>query len=143
MPTVVPYCADRHREPLARIYLDSRTRTFSWLDTTTYQLSDFERDTDGESILVLEDLAILGFSSVWESDRFLHHLYVEPSKIGNSLGSQLLDSTIQRFGLPMRLKCLSQNHRALRFYSSRGWKTIRESLGVDGYYFEMEVTDDA
>ena len=35
---------------LRQLYLDSRSATFTWQDTNVFELSDFERDTDGEQI---------------------------------------------------------------------------------------------
>ncbi len=68
---------DKYRNALRSIYLESRKSTFTWLETSTYQLLDFDQDTEAERIHVaLEGDDVLGFISVWEPDNFIHHLYV-------------------------------------------------------------------
>ena len=50
---------------LRQLYLDSRSATFTWQDTTVFELSDFERDTDGEQIWVaVEGSEVLGLSLI-------------------------------------------------------------------------------
>ena len=38
-------------EPLRKLFLEERKRTFSWLDTSEFQLDDFDKQTQGEFIL--------------------------------------------------------------------------------------------
>ncbi|CAH0539545.1 hypothetical protein [Vibrio marisflavi] len=62
---------------VSELYLNGRTSTFSWLDTSGYSLADFELDTEGERILVaLVGEHVVGFISIWEPENFVHHLYV-------------------------------------------------------------------
>ncbi|WP_239023096.1 hypothetical protein [Flavobacterium endoglycinae] len=37
--------------PLRKLFLEERKRTFSWLDTSEFQLDDFDKQTQGEFIL--------------------------------------------------------------------------------------------
>ena len=138
MAEIVPYAEDAHRQALQKIYLQAREATFTWLDTSDHRLVDFERDTEGEAILVIQDQQVAGFSSVWLPDRFLHHLYLAPDRIGKGYGHLLLEQTMASVSGPMRLKCLARNHRALSFYKTHGWQIISEGHGDDGPYFEME-----
>ena len=91
-----------------------------------------------KQILVIQDQQVAGFSSVWLPDRFLHHLYLAPDRIGKGYGHLLLEQTMASVSGPMRLKCLARNHRALSFYKTHGWQIISEGHGDDGPYFEME-----
>jgi|GEM_PF-4067713 hypothetical protein len=43
------------RPELQHIYLRSRQQTFYWLNTALFVLTDFDKDTAGEEILVAED----------------------------------------------------------------------------------------
>ena len=138
MPEIVRYTEDAHRVALQNIYLQARKATYTWLDTSDYRLGDFERDTDGESILVVQDQQVAGFSSVWLPERFLHHLYLSPDRIGEGYGHLLLRETMASLSGPMRLKCLAKNLRALSFYKTHGWQIIGEGHGDDGLYYEME-----
>ena len=52
MAEIVPYAEDTHRVALQNIYLQARRAAYTWLDTSDYQLGDFDRDTDGESIYI-------------------------------------------------------------------------------------------
>src|ERR1035438_9572663 len=63
---------------LARIFVESRLETFYWQNPARFRLEDFEKETAGETVFVAEDGSgkILGFISVWEPERFVHHLYI-------------------------------------------------------------------
>jgi ribosomal protein S18 acetylase RimI-like enzyme len=108
---------------LQKIYLECRKETFSWMPPESFVLSDFEKDTEGEWILVAEENSkILGFSSVWLQDNFLHHLFVSPSSQSRGIGKSLLSECFNRkLKKPARLKSLIQNTRACRFYEHLGW----------------------
>jgi GNAT superfamily N-acetyltransferase len=131
---------DGDLEQLRLIYLQSRRAAFRWLDTSKYRLPDFDRDTRGELILVAESAGVVrGFSSSWIPDRFIHHLYVSPAHLREGVGEFILQATLQAIGVPARLKCLSLNHRALSFYSSKGWRITGRGCAEDGEYYEMEL----
>ena len=136
---VIPYSEADHHDAVARIYLQSRAHHFRWLDSSTYSLSDFARDTEAETIYVLETDKPVGFSSVYEVDRFLHHLYLAPGMTGRSLGMTLLSATVARYERPMHLKCLQKNTRARQFYEHNGWKIVANDMGPDGPYVTMRL----
>jgi ribosomal protein S18 acetylase RimI-like enzyme len=110
-------------EPLREIYLECRKKTFHWMPLESFSLCDFEEDTEGEWVLVAEERSrILGFSSVWTYDNFLHHLYIRPSDQGRGIGKLLLASCLsQKLCKPARLKCIVKNTKACEFYESLGW----------------------
>lgn len=95
--------------------------------------AEFERMLQGEVIHVaaIGD-RIVGFVSVWEVDGFIHHLYVSPGFQGKGVGKALLRMCEGRYGLPLSLKCIRANHKALAFYRSNGWITRSYGSGSDG-----------
>lgn len=112
--------ADR---PILRdIYLQSRTETFHWLDASGYTPEDFDRDTEGELILVAEqDGVVVGFVAAWVPNNFIHHLYIRPGQARKGWGRQLLDACVARLQKPIRLKCLEKNETGVAFYLAQGW----------------------
>ena len=124
-----------HLESVCKLYLESRLATFTWLDTAKFQLSDFERDTNGEKIWVAsESSEVLGFLSICEVENFIHHLFVSSNRLRGGLGLKLLDLAKQ--GYPdLSLKCLSQNGNATEFYLSQGF-IIAETVdnGPESYH---------
>ncbi|GAA3975498.1 GNAT family N-acetyltransferase [Mucilaginibacter dorajii] len=126
------------RNALRNIYLVSRRQTFSWFDTSGYTLNDFDKDTEGERILVADkDGAILGFISCWLQDNFIHHLFVHPAYINQGVGKALLSEAIAMLNKPVTLKCLRRNENALAFYRTQGWQIEEKGEGKPGDYFLM------
>lgn len=114
----------QHLQALRRLYLESRVATFTWLDTTAYELLDFDRDSAGEEIWVaLESGEVIGFISIWEPDSFVHHLFVSPQWLKCGVGLQLLNLAKQRYS-ELSLKCLTQNSNATDFYRSQGFRVV-------------------
>ena len=117
-----------HLDVVRKLYLESRLETFTWQDTVLFELSDFERDTEGEDIFVAsKSNEILGFVSIWEPDSFIHHLFVSSCNLRSGVGLKLLDFAKQRYS-NLSLKCLTQNRNAIGFYRSQGF-TIVETVG--------------
>ena len=121
---------------LADIYFFCRVKSFTWLKADTFNLSDFEVDTEGEIILVLEEVnknKVIGFAGVWAQDNFLHHLYIIEDYQGQSLGKRLLDECLNSvLKRPARLKCLAENKKAQQFYQKLGWEIIESHNLNDG-----------
>lgn len=129
------------QDRLSEIYLLSRKFAFPWLDSESFQKSDFIRDTKGERIWVCElDSLVVGFVSVWEPDNFVHHLFVHPDYIRNGYGKRLLGKAISGLFLPVTLKCQKRNTSALAFYKSLGWKEAGTGLAEEGEYSIMEFS---
>lgn len=123
---------------LSEIYLSSRRENFRWLDEQVLGRADFLQDTRDERVLVAQQGAdIVGFSSVWVADNFIHHLYVAPGSTGRGVGARLLVATLDGLGRPASLKCLTRNERALAFYAHHGFHVMARDRGEEGEYFEM------
>ncbi|MCW1926573.1 GNAT family N-acetyltransferase [Luteolibacter arcticus] len=125
---------------LSDLYLRSRRTAFTWRDPAAFQLDDFARDTEGELIHLAESLSgeILGFLSLWEPDRFIHHLFIAPDHLRQGIGQALLADLLQRLPGPFRLKCLTANLPALAFYRGLGWTEIERGTSDDGDYLQLE-----
>lgn len=122
------------------LFLECRKKTFTWRDTSTYRLQQFETETEGEYILVARHRQhIVGFISVWEAENFIHHLYIDEKYQNQQAGTQLLDAVIQKFGLPMRLKCEEKNEPALLFYQKKGFIPTGSGLSSEGAYIVLQL----
>lgn len=128
---------------LREIYLKSRAQYFTWMDSSKLAPDDFERDTEGELVLVATNgSSILGFVSVWVPDHFIHHLYVHPDHMGQQVGKKLLQTCYETFNTfpSLTLKCIKENAKALSFYRSQGWRRKGEGVSVNGPYYLMEYS---
>jgi ribosomal protein S18 acetylase RimI-like enzyme len=134
--------AEADREALEAIYRECRAEA-AWLPPAAREKSDFARDTAGEKLLVAvgSDDKPLGFVSVWEPDRFIHHLYVRSELRDRGIGKALLGSLRTQLPAPWKLKCLTANDPALAFYASQGWKKVSSEAGHEGPYFVLEKSE--
>jgi len=127
---------------LRMLFLTERQRTFSWLDPATFQLNDFDQNTKGEVILVARIGGIpVGFISIWMRDRFIHHLYVDEQYHGKGIGTALLKAAIDKTGLPITLKCLENNTKAIIFYTKKVFIITERGRSEYGAYIVFELTE--
>lgn len=126
---------------LEKLFLITRRQTFSSEISDKFKLEDYKQATLGEVIFVAEnqDGKILGFVSVWEQDRFIHHLFVAPEYQRNGIGELLINSLFSWLPLPYRLKCVVNNKQALAFYKKTGWVEVERGVGEDGEYLLLEL----
>lgn len=118
---------EKHRYELRRLYLISRIHTFFWENESSFTLTDFDHDTEGELVLIaIKNNKILGFISLYLEDNFIHNLFVLPEQKGVGIGTSLMKEAQTILKKPMKLKCLSKNKKALRFYESKGWEKMDE-----------------
>lgn len=134
---------------LADIFLSSRQQAFHWIDPSTFLLEDFTPQTEGEIIYVAheEDNVPIGFISLWEPDRFVHHLFIAEPHRGKGIGKALLDQLPAWLPgpSPYSLKCLMDNKPAMQFYHHLGWRELSRGMDSFGQYallefFPTEVT---
>ena len=127
-------------DALRHLFLSTRVSTFTWTDTSRFKLSDFEEETKGEFILVaFVDEIPVGFVSVWTADNFIHHLYVDNKFQHQSVGTQLLNAVLNKFDLPVRLKCEEDNTKAIRFYRKKGFVEKEKGQSAIGTYILFEL----
>ena len=124
---------------LARIFVESRLETFYWQNPARFRLEDFEKETAGETVFVAEDGSgkILGFISVWEPERFVHHLYIAPDQQRRGIGKRLLESLSSWLSLPYRLKCKVRNEAACAFYRKNDWVETGRGTDEHGEYLVL------
>ncbi|MFG6657115.1 GNAT family N-acetyltransferase [Scandinavium sp. M-37] len=121
---------------LRTLYLRARKISWPWADSSDWQLEDFDAATLNEQVWVAEiDGHRVGFASVWESDNFLHNLFVDPDWQGHGVGTALLKQVQSTFTSTGALKCLIQNATALHFYHQHGWHTEARGASPDGDYW--------
>ena len=125
-----------HAEDLRRIFLEARLETFFWLAPAHLALSDFDKTTEGERILVATNNGTpVGFIACWEPDNFIHSLFVDPKFTGKGVGKLLLNSCLAIIGRPATLKCIKENTNALRFYYAQGWIKQARGRSSEGTYY--------
>lgn len=130
---IKPAC-DADAAALCALYNGARQHNGSFPDEEV-TLAGFLDAVAGETMLVARVAGkMAGFASVWEQGSFLHHLYVAPAFQRMGIGSDLLAACLQRFGIPMTLKCIQANEAACRFYENRGWLALETGEGAEGRY---------
>ncbi|KIA98658.1 GCN5 family acetyltransferase [Flavobacterium sp. KMS] len=127
-------------DSLRKIFLEERQTTFSWIDSATFHLYDFDTETEGEYILVaiLDDITI-GFISIWLPDNFIHHLYVDKKYHGKGIGTQLLKAALRKTNFPVTLKCLENNIQAVNFYKRKGFIEKGKGESKQGTFILFEL----
>ncbi|RYU97487.1 GNAT family N-acetyltransferase [Emticicia agri] len=133
--TLQPYDLPALRE----LYLKVRQATFTWFDTSHYELSAFDTDTAGEFTLVARiDETAVGFVSAYEPDNFIHHLYVSNEYHGQGIGTMLLNVMLENLQSPVRLKCLQKNEAGVAFYERNGFIQKEKGVSLEGIFIVFE-----
>lgn len=125
---------------LQKLFLESRRQTYTWAAVDGFQLTDLDRETRDERILVAEDQAseIIGFISMQDHENFIHHLYVESLHQSRGVGRALLMSLPNWPNATYRLKCLRQNHQAMSFYENCGFIAVDSGVAEHGKFVLFE-----
>ncbi|MFH7005000.1 GNAT family N-acetyltransferase [Flavobacterium bizetiae] len=125
---------------LRKLFLKERQDTFFWLDPTEFKLDDFEKHIKGELVLVAIDQEIpVGFISIWMPNNFIHHFYVDQKYQSKGVGTLLLNAAIQKTLLPITLKCLEENTKAVAFYRKKGFIEKERGPSEHGDYILFEL----
>lgn len=126
-------------DELREIFLTVRRKSFHWIEPEILKLSDFDESTKDELILAaLIKNKIIGFISIWVPDKFIHNLFVLEGFQGKGAGTALLNEAVERVGLPLTLKCVKANTKALSYYKSHNWKVVKEEMGAEGLYYLLK-----
>lgn len=127
---------------LRELYLKVRQITFTWADPTKFNILDFDRDTEGETILAaIRDKAIMGFISIWMVDNFIHHLYIDEKYQKIGVGTALLKAALAKTKFPVKLKCLEKNSGAIAFYKKSGFYEKGRGVTEEGPFILFELDD--
>jgi GNAT superfamily N-acetyltransferase len=127
---------------LRKLFLKERQHTFSWLDPSEFKLDDFEKHIKGELVLVaIHEEIPVGFISIWMPNKFIHHFYVDQNYQGKGVGTLLLNAAIQETLVPITLKCLEQNTKAVAFYRQKGFVEKERGPSEHGGYILFELLE--
>ena len=119
------------REALASILYRASRNVFPLAGIERIDAAEFDRQTEGESILVAEkNNRPVGFSSVWDPEHFLHHFFIDPDHHRQGMGRSLMVATMMRYGSALSLKCNTANTKARAFYRAMGWIETDEPGGT-------------
>lgn len=125
---------------LQELFLHVRQHAFTWL-TSSFHLSDFDSETKDEYILVAHlNQQVVGFISVWMSDHFIHHLYVDANLQRQGIGKALLQALFSKIKATFQLKCLLKNEAAIIFYKKNGFIEKECVAEKAGDYILFEYT---
>lgn len=131
--------SSRYLPALRALYMVTRTSTFTWLDSSGYQVKDFdEHITDDIVYIAVDGAKVLGFIAVYEPDNFIHHLFVADDAQGIGVGTALLNMLTELNGRPQILKCMVANENAMQFYYSKGFVEVGKGTGVVGDYLVLK-----
>lgn len=134
---VIAYSSE-YLPALRALYMASRTSTFTWLDSSGYQLTDFDAHITEDTIYVAVSAGkVLGFIAVYEADNFIHHLFVAGDAQGMGVGSTLLTMLSELNGRAQILKCMVKNEKAMQFYLAKGFTEVGKGTGVVGDYLVL------
>lgn len=127
---------------LRNLFLKGRQTTFSWADTSSFSLLDFDKETEREYILIaLSDNTVIGFISVCLEDNFIHHLFIDEKHHSKGIGTKLLKAIVDKINFPVRLKCLENNTKGVNFYKKKGFIEKEKGVSEQGTYILFELSE--
>lgn len=128
---------------LREIFLNERRNAFYWLNPSAFSLEDFDKQTQGEFILIafIGDVPI-GFISIWMPNNFIHHLYINQKYQKKGIGTLLLKEAIKYTKFPITLKCLENNAKAIDFYKRKGFLEKEKGQSENGNYILFALSSE-
>lgn len=134
--------SESHITTLRELFLKVRQNTFTWADTASFNILDFDKETEGEYVLIaICDNSLVGFISVWPVDNFIHHLYVHEKYQKKGIGTALLKAALAKTKFPIRLKCIENNIKAVNFYKKNGFVEKGRGMTEEGAFILFELND--
>ena len=103
------------------------------------EFAEFIANTRGETILVAElsGYSVAGFASIYQPEKFVHNLYVEPDLQGRGIGKALLAHAVALVGGRASLKCQVRNAGSIAFYGHLGWTAGEEGDAEFGHWIRL------
>lgn len=109
----------------AALYEQVARETFTWLPRDALTAKQYLAEAEGEVMhLALDGERLLGFSSLWRPDSFLHSLYVDAGARGRGVGAALLAQARAACAGPLSLKVQKLNAHAIGFYRRHGMAVV-------------------
>lgn len=132
---------------LARLYLRSRAAAMPWLrephdeaDTARWIASTLMR-RHRVRLAAAGDLPVgyVGFGQDPRHGPMVLHLYLEPDRRGQGIGTRLLEEAAAALGPRIHLYCFARNAAARRFYEARGFRPVAAGDGSDNEEGEPDI----
>ena len=125
---------DSDLDSVIEVYNRARTAA-ACFSSNNASRQDFSRLTANEEVMVATaGEALVGFISTWVPEKFVHHLYVEPTYHRRGVANALIKICVARHGLPLSLKSLVANTNACKYYESNLWVVEASGQGIEGAY---------
>lgn len=129
---------------LKKVFLLTRQDTFYWQPASFFKVDHVEKAFCKETIFLAEEKKgqIVGFVSIYEKEKplFIHHFFVLPTYQRKGVGQILMQTLLDKFALPYRLKCLIKNEKAIAFYLKNNWYAVEEGICEEGNYLVLELS---
>jgi ribosomal protein S18 acetylase RimI-like enzyme len=133
------------RARIADIFLASRAAFLPYArsphsaDAVRAWVRDILLPSENVTVASIED-RLVGFMATLQHDNisWITQLYLDPSHVGQGIGSCLLTRALETMPRPIRLHTFFQNTGARRFYERHGFSPI---LFTDGYANEERCPD--
>ena len=132
MTTAIRRATPKDAPDAAEVFLASRaTMTYLPHLHTDDETRDFIRRVVGEAETWIADRdgEVVGFAVI--HNRWLHHLYVDPSRFNTNTGGRLFERVCQEHPEGFQLWAFQQNIGARRFYERHGCALVRLTNGAD------------
>jgi GNAT superfamily N-acetyltransferase len=128
---------------LRELFLKVRQNAFTWADAASFNILDFDKETEGENVLIaICEGGLVGFISVWLADNFIHHLYIDEKHQKKGIGTALLKAALAKTKFPVRLKCIENNIKAVNFYKKNGFIEKGRGTTEEGAFILFELNDE-
>lgn len=132
MTTAIRRATPKDAPDAAEVFLASRA-TMNYLPHlhTDEETRNFIRRVVGEAETWIADRdgEVVGFAVI--HNRWLHHLYVDPSRFNTNTGGRLFERVCQEHPEGFQLWAFQQNTGARRFYERHGCALVRLTNGAD------------